>query len=87
MTKPQNPEQTISVVSGGVSGMGNAQPGQAFIHVCNARDMVGDGKASPPSSETLGRVEGLVSQIEKAILSREKQQMITTYPKVLEDGL
>ena len=53
--------------------MVNAQPGQAFIHVCNARDMVGDGKASPPSSDTLGRVEGLVSQIEKAILSRENR--------------
>ena len=35
----QKPEQTISVVNGGVSGMENAQPGQAFSVI----DVVGDG--------------------------------------------
>ena len=42
VNKPQNPEQTISVVNGGVSGMRNAQPGQAFIGVCSALHVVGD---------------------------------------------
>ena len=39
VTKQQKLEQTISVVNGGVSGMENAQPGQAFSVI----DVVGDG--------------------------------------------
>ena len=44
-------------------------------------------KASPTSSDKLGGRESSISQSKKAILSRQKQQMITTYPKVLENGL